>query len=122
MSNYPDTWNSDGTFSPDNWGDELLIKARSVFRDLWNGDLLWIEVRNPNYQRIMLDLKWGNDQSYLFLWPETDLYNDPLMVSWYKNRGRTEAARHLLTDDPVTYKELSTLVSIAEEFIQSQGK
>lgn len=122
MSNYPSTWNSDGKFSSDNWGDELLIKARSVFRDLWNGDLLWIEVRNPNYQRIMLDLKWDNDQSYLFLWPETDLYNDPLMVSWYKNRGRTEVARHLLTDDPVTYKELSTLVSIAEEFIRSQGK
>lgn len=122
MSNYPVTWNSDGTFSPDNWGDELLIKTRSIFRDLWNDEHTVIEVRNPNYQRIILSLMWDNDQSYVFLWPETDLYNDPLMVSWYKSRGRTEVVRHLLTDEPVTYKELSALVSIAEEFVQLQSK
>lgn len=44
------------------------------------------------------------------------------MVSWYKSRGRTEVVKHLLTDEPVTYKELLTLVSIAEEFVQSLGK
>lgn len=122
MYDYPTTWNKDGTFSPDNWGDELLIKTRSVFRDLWNDERVLIEMRNPSYQRIVLSLMWDNDQSYLFLWPETDLYNDPLMVSWYKNRGRTEVVRHLLTDDPVTHKELSYLVSIAEEFSQPNDK
>lgn len=66
MSNDPSTWNSDGTFSPDNWGDDLLIKARSVFRDLWNDEHTVIEVRNPGYQRIILSLMWDNDQSYVF--------------------------------------------------------